>query len=215
MDAGQSTPHRDAVMIPWPWPAPLDDGGARHLVAGTLVPDVELASTEGTPMSLARRSGRSVVFVYTWTGRPGVSNPPGWDDIPGAHGSTPELEGVRNLASSFASLDTAVFGLSAQTTAWQAELARRLKLGFPLLSDSDGLFGTALTLPTFETGGSTYLRRITLSIIDGTIDWVFYPVHPPDTHARDVLAWLTDHVGYLLEGRINTSQLPNRSPGGA
>ena len=197
-------------MIPWPWPAPTDDGGAAHLMAGMAVPDIELRTTTGSTVSLARITGRSILFVYPWTGRPGLANPPGWDDIAGAHGSTPELEGVRNLASSFASLDTAVYGLSVQGSEWQAELAKRLGLNFVLLSDELLAFARALGLPTFETGGVTYLKRLTLSIVDGRIDWVFYPVHPPDAHARAVLAWLTDHVGYALEGRINPSTLPLR-----
>jgi|LNFM01.2.fsa_nt_gb peroxiredoxin len=197
-------------MIPWPWPAQIEDGGAAHLRPGVKVPSVAMPSTAGAPVSLATLPGRSIVFVYTWTGRPGLPNPPHWDDIPGAHGSTPELEGIRNLASSFASLDTAVFGLSAQSNLWQQELAQRLRLNFPLLSDQQSSFSNALELPKFDTGGETYLRRLTLSIVDGVIDWVFYPVHPPDTHARDVLAWLTDHVGYALEGRINPHMTLNR-----
>ncbi len=190
-------------MIPWPWPAPPDDAGASHLTVGMPVPAIPLPSTSGQPVSLATLPGRTILFVYTWTGRPGLPNPPAWDDIPGAHGSTPELEGVRNLASSFASLDTAVYGLSSQSNAWQNEFAQRQKLNFHLLSDEGLAFADALRLPRFETGSAVYLRRLTLSICDGAIDWVFYPVHPPDTHARDVLAWLTDHVGYALEGRIN------------
>jgi peroxiredoxin len=200
----------ERTMIPWPWPAPIDDGGALHLHRGMPIPDIALASTGGGEVSLARLPGRTIVFVYPWTGRPGLSNPPGWDDIPGAHGSTPELEGLRNLTTSFASLDTAVYAMSTQTTSWQRELKDRLRLNFELLSD-DGLgLVRALRLPTFETGGVTFLRRLTVSILDGQIDWVFYPVHPPDVHARDVLAWLTDHVGYALEGRINPSAIPGR-----
>lgn len=197
-------------MIPWPWPAPSDDGAAAHLTAGTKVPAIALPSTSGEPVTLAELPGRSIVFVYTWTGRPGLANPARWDDIPGAHGSTPQLEGVRNLASSFASLDAAVYGLSAQPSDWQQELAGRLGLNFPLLSDEQLAFADALRLPRFEIGDETYLRRLTLSIVDGVIDWVFYPVHPPDTHARDVLAWLTDHVGYALEGRVNPGMIVQR-----
>ena len=197
-------------MIPWPWPPPIDDGGASHLRIGDALPNIALPSTTNAPVSLARLTGRNNVFVYPWTGRPGLANPPGWDDIAGAHGSTPELEGVRNLQSSFESLDTHVYALSLQPTDWQQELAGRLDLKFPILSDADGRLTRALSLPTFETGGETYLRRLTLSVLDGRIDWIFYPVHPPDTHARDVLAWLTDHVGYALEGRVNPSTLPRR-----
>ena len=197
-------------MIPWPWPAPIDDGGAAHLTAGTKAPAIALPSTSGAPVSLATLPGRSILFVYTWTGRPGLPNPAGWDDLAGAHGSTPQLEGIRNLASSFASLDTAVYALSTQSHGWQQELVQRLDLNFPLLSDEQLAFADALRLPRFETGGDNYLRRLTLSIADGMIDWVFYPVHPPDTHARDVLAWLTDHVGYALEGRINPQMIVQR-----
>jgi peroxiredoxin len=197
-------------MIPWPWPAPADDCGAAHLAPGSPVLDVAMTATSGATISPARLPGRNILFFYPWTGRPGLPNPPGWDDIAGAHGSTPELEGVRNLESSFASLDTGVYGVSTQSQDWQLELSVRLGLNFDLLSDAGFVLADALGLPTFQTGGVRYLRRLTLSIKDGRIDWVFYPVHPPDAHARDVLAWLTDHVGYELEGRINTSKLPAR-----
>jgi peroxiredoxin len=197
-------------MIQWPWPAPVDDGAAQHLKIDLELPDIPLVGVSGKTTSLARLQGRSIVFVYTWTGRPGVPDPPGWDDIAGAHGSTAELQGIRNLATSFQSLDATPYAVSAQDSDWQNEAAVRLNLNFELLSDSELHLAQALRLPTFETGGVTYLRRLTLSIVDGRIDWLFYPVHPPDAHARDVLAWLTDHVGYALEGRINPSTMPAR-----
>ena len=197
-------------MIPWPWSAPVDDGGAMHLERGTALPDIALPTHAGGHVAPSRLPGRSILFIYTWTGRPGVADPPNWDHIAGAHGSTAELEGVRNLQSSFESLDTAVYGLSAQDSDWQREAARRLRLPIDLLSDANLAFADALRLPRFETGGATYLRRLTLAIQDGKIDMVFYPVHPPDAHARDVLAWLTDAVGYELEGRINPGMAPPR-----
>ena len=54
----------------------------------------------------------AIVYCYPWTGRPGLPNPPGWDDIPGAHGSTPQAEGFRDLYAGFQQVDAAVFGLS-------------------------------------------------------------------------------------------------------
>ena len=48
----------------------------------------------------------------------------------------------------------------------------------------------ALNLPTFEAGGLTLYRRITLVARAGTIEHVFYPVFPPDQNAADVLGWL-------------------------
>ncbi len=188
-------------MIAWPYPAPEDDGAVRHLKQGLALPDIALASTSGATVSLARFEGMAVVFVYPWTGQPGLSDPPGWDDIAGAHGSTPEAEGFRNLYTAYAATDVEIFGLSLQTSEWQQELVHRLNLPFALLSDAEGALKHALKLPTFETGGVTYLKRLTLVIESGRIRQVFYPVHPPDTHAREVLAWLAASLGYALESR--------------
>ena len=69
-----------------------DSAATAHIIAGTRLPDVALTATFGAPVNLARFQERAVVFVYPFTGTPGQPNPPGWDDIPGAHGSTPEAE---------------------------------------------------------------------------------------------------------------------------
>ena len=170
-------------------PVPEDDGAARHLT-GLAVPDVALPATDGTQVSLAKLPGRVVVFVYPFTGSPGEPNPPGWDDIPGAHGSTPEAEGFRNLMPIFAVKSIKVFGLSAQPSADQQAFARRASLTYPLLSDEGLRFADALRLPRFETGGVTYLKRLTLIVRNGVIERCLYPVHPPHTHANEVLAGL-------------------------
>lgn len=173
-------------MTAWPFPAPVDDGKAGHL-RGLALPDLPLPSTLGEAVNLARRPGRCVLFIYPWTGRPGLANPPGWDDVPGAHGSTPEAEGFRDHHRAFEDERVAVFGLSTQPTSYQRELADRLHLPFDLLSDDGFAFASALGLPTFLTGGVTYLKRMTFIVRDGHIEHVFYPVHPPDTHAAEVL----------------------------
>jgi peroxiredoxin len=174
----------------WPYPAPHDDGAARHLIAGVAMPDVTLPTTQRDEVSLARLEGGWVVFVYPWTGRPGHPNPPHWDDIEGAHGSTPEAEGFRDTYEAFGGAGFAVLGLSGQTTADQQEFARRTRLPFPLASDAAGKLRTALRLPSFETGGVTYLKRLTLIVRDGRLERVVYPVHPPHTHAEDLLLTL-------------------------
>lgn len=181
------------MASPFP-PAPLDDGGARHLGPGLILPDITLPATSGPSVNLSTVPGISVVYVYPWTGRPGLPNPPGWDIIPGAHGSTPETEGFRDLYPSFRDMGVGVIGLSGQDTAYQGELARRLRLPFALLSDARFEFARALTLPAFETGGATYLKRLTLVVRDGRLLRTFYPVHPPDRHADEVLRWLAAHV---------------------
>ena len=173
------------------FPVPADDGATDHIKPGSQLPKVTLRATDGTEFCLADHEGRLVVFIYPWTGRPGVPNPPGWDDIPGAHGSTPEIEGFSHLVDDFADSEIAVFGLSTQTTEYQRELVERLNVPFPILSDAEGEFASALRLPTFETGGVAYLKRVSLIVYDGTIEAVFYPVKQPERHARDVLDWFS------------------------
>jgi peroxiredoxin len=41
-----------------------------------------------------------------------------------------------------------------------------------------------------EVAGLTLIKRLTLVVDEGSITHVFYPVFPPDRHAREVLAWL-------------------------
>jgi peroxiredoxin len=165
-------------------------GDVDHLRPGLGLPRLLLPATSGGDICLADAPSRSVIFVYPWTGRPGHTNPPNWDDIPGAHGSTPELEGARDHAAAFAVLKVALFGLSRQTTEWQRELGNRLRLPFPILSDAAGRFTAVLALPTFAAGDAIYLKRLTLVIRDGRVERVFYPVPRPETHAAEVLRWL-------------------------
>lgn len=167
-------------------------GATGGVMRGTALPPVTLPGTDGSEIALAALPGRSVIAVYPWTGRPGQPNPPNWDDIPGAHGSTPELERFRDLLSRFERLSARLFGLSRQETAYQQELVQRLGLPFLLLSDTQGLFAAALALPSFATGGNTYLKRLTFVVRDGVIDRIFFPVRHPATHADEVLAWLEE-----------------------
>lgn len=178
-------------MQAWPWPAPQDDGGAAHLKAGTPLPTLALPSSAGVEIDVSKIGGRVVIFVYPFTGTPGEPNPPHWDEIVGAHGSTPEAEGFRNLNPMFAVKGVKVFGLSGQRRAEQEAFARRVSLTYPLLSDEGWRFADALRLPRFETGGVTYLKRLTMIVRDGLIERTYYPVHPPDTHAQEVLAALS------------------------
>lgn len=169
-----------------------DDGAARHLAPGLVLPDVALPSSRGGTVNLSARRGVSVVYVYPWTGRPGFADPAGWDDIPGAHGSTPETEGFRDYYLKFRAQRIEVFGVSGQSCEHHRELASRLAVPFALLSDERFQLREALNLPTFAAGGSPYLKRLTLLVRDGRISHTFYPVERPATHAREVLDWLDE-----------------------
>lgn len=162
-----------------------------HLAPGTKLPPLDLVATTGERIVLADLPDRSVVYIYPWTGRPGLPNPPGWDDIPGAHGSTPETEGFRDLFPEFGRLGVAIFGLSTQATDYQREMVARLRVPFPVLSDASLAFARALGLPTFETGGVVYLGRLTLLIEGGRIARLFHPVPDPAAHPAEVLDLLS------------------------
>ena len=83
-----------------------------------------------------------------------------------------------------------VFGLSAQDTHYQREAVARLHLPFELLSDEKLAFARALRLPVFSVDGMTLIKRLTLILLDGVIEKVFYPVFPPDQNAEEVARWL-------------------------
>jgi peroxiredoxin len=174
----------------WPWPQQIDDGGAKHLIAGTRLPDVALAATRGANVNLARYQERAIVFVYPMTGLPGVPNPPDWDVIPGAHGSTPEAEGFRDAYAEFEVLGYEVFGLSAQSSEAQQVFALRAGIPYLLLSDTTYAFASALDLPRFTTGGVAFLSRLTMIVRDGIIYRVIYPIAKPSGHAQELLQLL-------------------------
>jgi peroxiredoxin len=170
----------------------LEEGDAGHLTPGFVLPDIALPSSRGGTVNLSARRGVSVVYVYPWTGRPGFADPPGWDDIPGAHGSTPETEGFRDYYLKFRAQRIEVFGVSGQSCEHHRELAARLAVPFALLSDERFELKEALNLPTFDAGSATYLKRLTLLVRDGRISHAFYPVLQPAGHAREVLEWLDE-----------------------
>lgn len=176
-------------------PAPQDDGAARHLM-GLALPSVTLAATDGTAVDLSRLAGRSIVYAYPRTGKPGLPNPDGWDMIPGARGCSPQSCAFRDHFADLQRLGVDhVFGLSTQSTDYQREAAERLHLPFAILSDEKLALTNALDLPTFETSGMTLLKRLTMAIDNGRIEHVFYPVFPPDRNAADVVAWLEGQRG--------------------
>jgi peroxiredoxin len=181
-------------QLPADLPVPEDDGAAAHLT-GAVMPSVTLPATSGEPVDLSRIGPRAIVYVYPMTGKPGVPLVEGWDQIPGARGCTPESMGFRDHYEELTELGAQVFGLSVQDTAEQAEAATRLKLPFPLLSDSGLVLAERLRLPTFTAAdGVVRYKRLTLVLDQGRIEHVFYPVFPPNQHAGEVLGWLREQA---------------------
>ena len=182
----------DPTVLPADLPVPVDDGAAARL-AGMRLPDIALQATDGSTVSLAALPGRTVVYAYPRTGEPGKAMlVPEWDQIPGARGCTPQSCAFRDHHADLKSAGAdRVFGLSTQSSAYQREMADRLHLPFPVLSDEGLALTRALRLPTFEAGGLTLIKRLALVVDAARIAHVFYPVFPPDRSAADVAAWLS------------------------
>ena len=83
------------------------------------------------------------------TGQPNVVLPDGWDQIPGARGCTPQSCSFRDHYQELQALGAEVVGLSVQSTEYQKEMADRLHLPFPVVSDVNYQFQKALNMPTF------------------------------------------------------------------
>ena len=79
----------DLFSLPPDLPVPADDGACSHLL-GAKLPRLALRSTRDRLVDLFALAGRTVVYAYPRTGLPDRDPPPGWDQIPGARGCTPQ-----------------------------------------------------------------------------------------------------------------------------
>ena len=98
--------------LPPDLPVPVDDGACDHL-PGMEMPPVALPATTGAALNVAEAShdGPAVFFFYPRSGRPDEPRIPGWDDIPGARGCTPQSCAFRDHFSEFEALCRAMIEL--------------------------------------------------------------------------------------------------------
>jgi peroxiredoxin len=177
------------TQLPSDLPIPQDDGSTDHL-KGMKLPQVLLKATNGKTINFGDIQGKLVIYCYPMTGQPNVALPDGWDQIPGARGCTPQSCSFRDHYQELKDLGAEVIGLSVQTTEYQKEMADRLHLPFPVVSDVAYQFQKALNMPTFVAGGMTLLKRVTLIANNGVIEGVHYPIFPSDSDA----AWVMDYL---------------------
>jgi peroxiredoxin len=185
----------DLYSLPPGLPAPIDDGACRHL-PGLEVPPIDLPATDGDVVRLGTAATRfTIVYAYPRTGVPTEDSPPGWDAIPGARGCTPQNCAFRDHHAELQRLGATVYGLSTQSIAYQREMAMRLHLPYPILSDERLALTRALRLPTFQYGAWTLLKRLSLVLEGARIVHVVYPVFPSTADAPVVTAWLRARAG--------------------
>ncbi|GAS89216.1 MerR family transcriptional regulator [Mycolicibacterium brisbanense] len=182
----------DFTTLPDDLPVPSDDGRAAHL-PGQPMPSLTVQTSDGGRVDLsALPHGRTIIYLYPLTGRPGVDIPEGWDSIPGARGCSTEACSFRDHHDELrAAGAVGIYGMSSQSPEYQAEVVERLHLPFHMLSDPEFSLADTLSLPTFAASGHPRLySRLTLVVTDGVIEHVFYPIFPPNTHGQQVLDWL-------------------------
>jgi peroxiredoxin len=183
----------DYSSLPPDLPVPEDDGAADHLT-GMELPSLALAVAGGAGQRFDLREaaaiGTLVAFVYPRTGTPGEPLVPGWDDIPGARGCTPQSCAFRDRHFALAGLGAMVVGISAMDPGAQAAFAEREQLPYALLNDGPLKLRDELGLPTFDVCGTTLYKRLTFVARAGRIEKVFYPVFPPDGNAAEVETFL-------------------------
>ncbi|HET9122958.1 MAG TPA: peroxiredoxin [Acidiferrobacteraceae bacterium] len=182
---------KDLHTLPAGLPVPEDDGACDHL-PGRKLPPLALASTDGGFVDLSTLRGVTVLYCYPMLGRPDAAPMPGWNEIPGARGCTPESCAFRDAHAALTAAGATLFGVSHQPLIEQQEARERLRLPFALLHDTDLALTQALALPTFEYAGRTHIKRLTLIAHEDLITKVFYPIFPPQDHAAAVAAWLRD-----------------------
>ncbi|WP_444951300.1 MerR family transcriptional regulator [Micromonospora ureilytica] len=169
------------------------EGADPAALVGVRLPSLSFYGTDGRPVDLgALGAGRSVIFVYPLTGRPGVDLPNGLLEIHGARGSTEQVAWFRDHHAELRAAGAArVYGLSAQSTGYQRELVHRLRLPYPLIPDPRLTLADALRLPTRAAGDMTLYERLTLIIANGAVEHVFHPIPDPASHPLHVMRWLT------------------------
>ncbi|MBU2666372.1 MerR family transcriptional regulator [Actinoplanes bogorensis] len=182
LDARIDDAARQVVSSPRPTPGRIDL---------TRLPGLHFYATDGRPVDLgALGPGRTVIFIYPLTGRPGVDLPRSLLEVCGARGATDQATWLRDHHAEILAAGAArVYGLSAQSTGYQRELVHRLQLPYPLIPDPQLTLAAATGLPTLA--GGTLYDRLTLIVHDDTVEHVFHPIPDPASHALDVMRWLT------------------------
>jgi peroxiredoxin Q/BCP len=140
---------------------------------GDAVPDLDVASTDGT-INLAEEQGTYVVYFYPK------------DDTPGC---TTEACSFRDAADAYESAGVEIFGVSNDSVESHEAFQRKHGFAFPLIADTDGELSKAFGVYGEHSDGDfewTGVTRTTFICEDGEVTHVLDDVNPSG-HADEVL----------------------------
>lgn len=161
-------------------------------LVGLPIPALSFPATTGEAVDLSAEAlGDYVLFIYPRTGRPDRPESDDWALIPGAKGCTPEACEFRDLAADFSRIGLSIYGLATQDTAYQLEVAERLHLPYPLLSDPNAELARTLGLEKFIYDGLELYKRSTLVVRDKVIVMAQLGITDAASHPRELLDTLS------------------------
>ncbi|MGW7448572.1 redoxin domain-containing protein [Kitasatospora sp. NPDC054795] len=162
-----------------------------HGPTGHRLPELELPAATGESTDpVAPGATGTVLSCHPGAYAPrGPEHPPGWGEIPGAAGCTPESGTYRDRAAESTARDARVHSVGTQRPDQLCAFAEHTRIPFPLLSDAEFRLTAALRLPTFRAAGNDRLKRLTL-VLDATrtVRGVLCPVVDPAGSVEDALA---------------------------
>lgn len=146
------------------------------LTTGDKAPELDLPDQSGKPVTLVEYQGRKVcVYFYPKADTPGC---------------TQQSCGLRDIAADIA--DTAIIGISPDTTTKQAKFAQKYSLGFPLLADTEHSVAEAYGVWKEKMlYGKRYMgieRSAFLIDETGNIAHAWYKISPKDTPVKLLVA---------------------------
>ncbi|GAA2449072.1 hypothetical protein GCM10010433_58750 [Streptomyces pulveraceus] len=160
-----------------------------HALVGTRLPELRLIDHEGVSRDPVAGTPYTVLYFFPGAYTRRDAYPPGWSEIPGTSGCTLESCTYRDRSAEFTAAGASVRGISTQRPDEQRAFAEAERLRFPLLSDAELELTAALRLPTFRTGGTSRLKRLTLVVDrDRTVREALYPITDIEESVRAALA---------------------------
>ncbi|MFJ2243247.1 winged helix-turn-helix transcriptional regulator [Streptomyces sp. NPDC087862] len=160
-----------------------------HALVGTRLPELRLIDHEGASRDPVAGTPYTVLYFFPGAHTRRDAYPPGWSEIPGTSGCTLESCTYRDRSAEFTAAGASVRGVSTQRPDEQRAFAEAERLRLPLLSDAELELTAALRLPTFRTGGTSRLKRLTLVVDrDRTVREALYPITDIEESVRAALA---------------------------